>query len=192
MTHRILVLPEPGMYGDWKDWAAAVNVALAEWSQIEDDEEIVVEEPVVGLIHAVDQKAAGTNGGTPTAGAFTNHILNSALRNDITGASLGSNLVTLPAGKYRYSGWFSCYGVGFVKGRLRDTTAGATLGESRSAWASTDHDEAIELQGEFDLAVESAVALQYWVETATATFGLGNAVSQGPEIYASLMIEKVA
>lgn len=46
------------------------------------------------------QVSNGTNGGTATTGAWTTRTLNTTVINSITGASLGSNAITLPVGKY--------------------------------------------------------------------------------------------
>lgn len=52
------------------------------------------------FMHVQDQKPQGTYGGTFTAGAWRTRDLNTVLTNTITGASLDSNQITLPAGKY--------------------------------------------------------------------------------------------
>ena len=51
-----------------------------------------------------DQKAPGTDGGTCTAGSWQTRDLNTVTTNTITGASLSSNQITLPAGTY-YAQW---------------------------------------------------------------------------------------
>jgi hypothetical protein len=51
-----------------------------------------------------EQQTSGTNGGTGSNG-FNTRLLNTTVANTITGASLGSNQVTLPAGTYDIVGW---------------------------------------------------------------------------------------
>ena len=48
------------------------------------------------LIHIQDQKTAGTNGGSAGDNATVTRDLNTVLTNEVTGASLSSNQVTLP------------------------------------------------------------------------------------------------
>jgi hypothetical protein len=47
-----------------------------------------------------DEKSSGTQGGTATSGAFRTRDLNTSHYNTISGASLSSNQVTLPAGTF--------------------------------------------------------------------------------------------
>ncbi len=49
------------------------------------------------LLHVRDEKANGTNSGSSSA-CYTARILNSVLTNEISGASLASDQITLPAG----------------------------------------------------------------------------------------------
>jgi hypothetical protein len=55
------------------------------------------------LLHVQDQKSQGTNGGSAGDNATVTRDLNTVLTNEITGASLGSNRVTLPSGTYYIS-----------------------------------------------------------------------------------------
>jgi len=52
------------------------------------------------LFHMQDQKTAGTNGGTFTSGTNRTRNLNTELTNNITGAFLAGDVITLPAGDY--------------------------------------------------------------------------------------------
>lgn len=56
------------------------------------------------LLHVQDRKAAGVAGGTFTAGAWRTRDLNTILTNNIVGASLANNQITLPDGIYHISG----------------------------------------------------------------------------------------
>jgi hypothetical protein len=49
------------------------------------------------------------------------------------------------------------------------------------------------LQAQFTLAASKALAVQYYVQSAVATFGLGRAINAGTsEIYTSIQIQKIA
>ncbi len=52
------------------------------------------------LFHVRDEKASGSHGGTSVAGSFQTRVLNTSLTNEISGASLSSNQITLPSGTY--------------------------------------------------------------------------------------------
>ena len=52
------------------------------------------------LLHIRDEKAQNTAGGTFTSGAWRTRDLNTVKTNEITGASLAANQITLPAGTY--------------------------------------------------------------------------------------------
>ena len=57
--------------------------------------------------HAVfqEQEASGTGGASFTSSAFNQSILNTTIANTITGCSLSSGSVSLPAGTYRVTGF---------------------------------------------------------------------------------------
>jgi len=55
--------------------------------------------PGTRRLHVQDQRSSGTDGGNGSAGANT-RVLNAVVHNSISGASLGSNRVTLPSGTY--------------------------------------------------------------------------------------------
>lgn len=78
------------------------------------------------LPHGVwqDRKSDGTAGGQATTGAWTTATLNTEVYNTITGASLSSNKVTLPAGTYLASLAHSQQDTSLGAVRLRLETAG--------------------------------------------------------------------
>lgn len=54
----------------------------------------------MALLHVQDSKSSGTAGDALTAGSWSTRDITTAVTNEITGASLGSNQVTLPAGTF--------------------------------------------------------------------------------------------
>ena len=52
------------------------------------------------LLHVRDEKSAGTQGGSSSANTDNVRVINTVVTNEITGASLGSNRITLPSGTY--------------------------------------------------------------------------------------------
>tara|TARA_Y100001951_G_C11146877_1_gene186902 strand:- start:125 stop:640 length:516 start_codon:yes stop_codon:yes gene_type:complete len=52
------------------------------------------------LLYIVDEKSSGTAGGSSTTGSWLTRDLNTVVTNEITGASLASDQITLAAGTY--------------------------------------------------------------------------------------------
>lgn len=144
------------------------------------------------LIHVVDEKASGNDGGTFTSGAWQTRTLNTAKVNTISGASLASNQVTLPAGTYWADARAPAYNVGQHHLRLYNNTTAAELlqGMPHTAGAVSNHSE---LQGQFTLAAQSVLELQHrgFSTQATNGFGVGNAFGSAL-IFSSLAIWRTA
>jgi len=85
------------------------------------------------VLVVIDQKTAGTNGGTFTSGARRTRDLNTVIVNRITGASLSSNQITLPAGTYRVEAFAPAQRVGSHQAYIRDITSSADLAIGHSA-----------------------------------------------------------
>lgn len=142
-----------------------------------------------------EQQTSGTAGGTFTASAWQKRVLNTTVgTNGITGASLSSGVISLPAGEYVVS----FYGVGFQvekhKTRLRNTTAGTTLGLGSNANAdnSTRTGNASHGSVRFTLGATSNIELQHYCSATKATQGFGDAASTGEaEQYAGVYIERI-
>ena len=63
------------------------------------------------LLHVRDEKSASSDGGGTTGGSVMTRDLNTVVTNEITGASLGSNQITLPSGTYyieAYAPGYAC------------------------------------------------------------------------------------
>jgi len=64
---------------------------------------VIEDEDLADLLHVIEEQAAGTNGhndGNFVSGAYRTRVLNKVLTNEISGASVASNQITLPAGTY--------------------------------------------------------------------------------------------
>lgn len=149
--------------------------------------------PRNGLLHIQDQKSSGTAGGTSTAGSWQLRTLNQALTNEIVGASLGSNQVTLPAGTYEVDAWATGVNIGAHQLRLYDTTAtAAVLVGMNAATGSAGITTAARVCGRFTLTATSVLQLEHRCGSTQATTGFGVATSWGTEIYADLQIRRIA
>lgn len=156
-------------------------------------------EPVssaVQLLHVRDEKASGTQGGGATSGSWATRVLNTVLTNEISGASLTADEITLPAGTYEVDGSAPAARVNQHKARLYDVTAAAVIlyGTNAIAASPEDGDNRSFIRGRFTLTTTSVVRVEHRVETTAATtgFGFGAAALGGNEVYTDLMIRKVA
>lgn len=145
-------------------------------------------------LHVRDEKSNGTDGGSSTGPAYNDRNLNTVVNNTITGASLASNQITLPAGTYKISAKAPCSGPS-PRHRLHvynvTNSVDLLFGESRST-VSGVNDFAI-CNGFFALASTKVIKLRHFITTSTATTGLGISVNgDGVEVYSSAIIEKVA
>jgi hypothetical protein len=149
-----------------------------------------------------DQKAQNTPGGTFTSGAWRTRDLNTIARNTITGASLGANQITLPAGTYTVD-WSApassdSTDIDEHQTRLYDTTGAAVLvtGSSESLIQGASNTRASNRSmgvGEFTIGGSSVIELQHQCSvTSAGTNGFGSAVNLGVEIYSMIRIRKVA
>jgi len=152
-----------------------------------------------------DQKSSNTDGGTPTTDAWTTAVLNTSVINTITDASLASNEITLPAGRYRVKARkvFAATGESRIRFKTVDSSDVVILSESIHAGnvISTNSANAIVgvtamLDGEFEIATSTDFVLQYYVNvnqhtTATQGLGIPSNISGAVEIYATVTIEEI-
>lgn len=149
------------------------------------------------LLHIQDQKSAGTNGGTFTSGAWRTRDLNTILTNEITGASLNANAITLPAGTYYCTAEAPAYNVMAHKIKLRKTngTAADLPLKSRVGASATGFNDWSKLSGRFILTEQSTIELQHYCYQTQADYGLGfrpYSIESTVEVYSSIEIWKVA
>jgi hypothetical protein len=142
-----------------------------------------------------ERQAVGTNGGGSSAGVNA-RVLNTVVENSINGASLASNQITLPAGRYVINATAPAYAADFHKAYLYNITDAALQSPGSGEFVNT----AIGVQTRshirdvFTISAAKVFALRHYVTTGVATTGLGratNAAAAGVEVYASVTIEQV-
>lgn len=151
--------------------------------------------PSLGTATFSYEVTSGTNGGTYTTGGRATRPINTTRYNTITGASLGSNRVTLPVGTYRISWHTQSFAVNGVSMILRNITDGVDekVGLSNfSAGGTAPVDNPTD-----DLLVVSgsskAFELQMSAGATRNNDGQGTAASQSvAECYLIFKVEKVA
>lgn len=148
-----------------------------------------------GVLWVEDEKPNNTNGGTTTAGAYATRTLNTIRKNTISGASVASNVVTLPAGTYRISASAPGFDCRNHKARWRNTTGNSTTIQGTSEFVDNSDPSTTRsmIQGEFTIAGNTNFELQHRIdENPITNDGFGRESAFGDvEIYSSVFIEKV-
>jgi hypothetical protein len=144
-----------------------------------------------------DQKAAGTNGGTFTSGAWRTRDLNTEVSDTGGHATVASNQITLAAGTYIFRGdtiGVACSG---HKALLYNVTASGDILVGSTDY-SADYSTAGVLShsvisGKFTIAIESVLEIRHWGQATKTNDGFGYAVNIDgkPEIYTTVEFWKV-
>lgn len=147
----------------------------------------------VPYLHMRDQKTNGTDGGTFTLGAWQTRTLNTTRTNNISGASLSSNQITLAAGTYQIRARAPSVDGTRHKAKLYNITDSADVilgSNAQSTGGSVQTDSFV--VGEFTIAGSKVFELQHQIETTANTYGFGRACNFGTEVYAEVEIWKVS
>lgn len=141
-----------------------------------------------------ETQSSGTNGGTSVIGSFLKRTLNTTVKNDISGCSIASSVITLPAGTFYVLARSPINQSAGAQAKIRNTTDGADLALSGTNYNPPATSAVIDstIQGLFVLSGSKTIELQYQVNTASVNFGLGINASFGSEVYSSITIMKVA
>lgn len=145
------------------------------------------------IIHVRDEQTATTAGGGATAGSWFTRVLNTVKTNTISGASLASNQITLPAGTYEVAARAPGFGVQQHVARLYDATGAAVLVDGAAAYSAGSQTHS-EVWGRFTLSTTSAVQLEHRVANTAGGNGLGVAhtFTGTNNVYAEVIIRRVA
>lgn len=141
-----------------------------------------------------DQKASGTNGGTFTLGADRTRVLTTIVANTISGASLATNQITLPAGTFRVAWSAPGYNVGLHQSFLYNATDTAEVARGQSCQTAAAGNVQTDSTGAtiVTIAASKAFEIRHRSSATSATFGFGNANSLGTEVYTRVVIDRVA
>ena len=147
------------------------------------------------LLHVRDEKSAGTAGGDANNGSFQTRTLNTVKTNEISGASLASNQITLPTGTYYIYASGSAFQVQAHKMKLRNVTdsSDTLLGTSVFSTAAYEGKMQSMVIGRFTIASQKVFELQHRVADTKTTNGFGIASNFSvTEVYADVQIWKIA
>lgn len=153
--------------------------------------------PAAGAIQVLtvnETQTSGTQGGTFTSGAWRTRTLNTSVQNTITGASLASNQITLPAGTYYAMAIAPAYQVENNSARLYNITDSSVVvqGNNQFGGTTTTSQQMATVSVTFTIAGSKVFELQHYSGQTKATQGFGTAGGLGfNEIYSSVSIVKV-
>ena len=147
------------------------------------------------LMHIRDEKSANTDGGSASALTFNVRTLNTIKGiNEIIGASLSSDTITLPAGGYYVFIWAPMYDTLEGKAHFynKDDATYDIVGANMYDRASTNQGNASITQGYFEISSEKDFEIRHWIRDAQATNGLGRKMNDGSvEVYTEVLIRKL-
>lgn len=139
------------------------------------------------LVIILDEKAAGTEGGTFTAGAWRTRDLNTEVVDTNSLAGLASNQITLEAGTWFILARAPSRNVGFNATRLRNITDGADVLLGSNDFYGGDSF----LYGRFVLAAAKVLEIQHRCDLTQYTNGFGVAHSFQTEVYTEVFLERL-
>ncbi len=146
------------------------------------------------LLHVRDEKTANTEGGASSAATFNIRTINTVKTNEISGASLTSNVITLPAGTYEVNVTSCAWDV--TKNRLgfwdKDNSLFVVIGQNQYSRGTVNHGNLALLYGQFIIPVETDFELHHYTQSAVSTNGLGRKMNDGSvEVYVDIFIRKL-
>jgi hypothetical protein len=148
------------------------------------------------LLHVRDEKVSGSAGGTFTSGSFQTRTLNTVMTNEITGASLASNQITLPSGTFYIEANAPAFYVQYHKLKFRNTTdsSDTLIGDNNyladSGGGAVTH---ASLKGRFTISSSKTFELQHRGNITKTSDGFGTTNSFSVvEVFADVRIWKIA
>jgi len=149
------------------------------------------------LLHIRDEKSAGTSGGSSVADTDNIRDLNTILTNEITGASLSSNQITLPAGTFYINAKAHAYATRQHRLLLQNVTDSSVTLLAMQSYNNITYlgHTASFLQGRFTISAQKTFELRHYTRDARASDGLGvsvGSVDSRTDVFADVQIWKVA
>lgn len=147
------------------------------------------------LLHVQDEKAANTAGGSSTSGSWEIRTLNTVKTNEISGASLSSNQITLPAGTYYIDASAPASSATSHKAKLYNVTDASDIlvGTSEFGASASGTQTRSFVCGRFTLTGTKALELRHRVGNSSPGNGYGVQSNFAVvEVYAVVKIWKVA
>ncbi len=147
------------------------------------------------LLHVRDEKTANTDGGSSIGNTFHIRELDSVAKtNEITGASIAANQITLPAGTFE----IKCTAPAWRPTSHRVTLYNVTnsiytvLGINQYSRSTINNGDICALYGQFIIQDPTIFEIRHWINVTQATNGLGRKMNDGSvEVYTEALIRKL-
>lgn len=152
------------------------------------------------IFSVVDSKASGVDGGTFSSGSWQTRTLNTILTNTISGASLSSNQITLPAGTYIVTAQAPAHNVnrhqavlfgvsGDTGNLIVGTTANTNNADNNTQQPATTLSV---IAQQLTLSTTTVLELRHRCDSSQTGTGFGSSANTGAgEIYSTVFIERV-
>ena len=147
------------------------------------------------LLHVNQEVSAGTDSQTLDNSGANTRVLNTVKTNEISGASLSSNEITLPAGTYFCLASAPAYLTSNHQAILYNTTDSSTtlVGTTEHAWNNGYTITHSFVRGRFTISGTKGFTLRHYVGQTRTNSGGGTGFGNGfVDVYANVMIWKVA
>lgn len=142
------------------------------------------------VLHVVDKRAANIAGGT-CVGGWQERVLNTEVKNTITGASLSANRITLPAGTYRVSVKAPAFLCNRHKAIFEDVNNASSFLNGSTEYSASTTTTPSQIFAEIT-TTGGVFRVRHYTQSANAGDGLGVASQSGyEEIYTDVFIQKV-
>lgn len=159
----------------------------------ESDHCIVWSDIIIDCAIITDTKSQGTDGGTFTSGVWDKRELNT-IEETNSFATIASNEITLPSGKYLIKAKVPAYSVGLHQGRLYNETDTIVVkygntndsGSGNSVLQNFSYINTI-----IDINSTKNYSIQHYGTTTQNANGYGIAGNLGDEIYTEVVIQKI-
>ncbi|MEO1950879.1 hypothetical protein [Thioclava sp.] len=143
-------------------------------------------------LHVQHQAVGGGSGDYPGGGVWVDRPLNTVVKNTISGASLASNNITLPAGTYRVRARSPMFRVNNNASRIYDVTNAVTLVEGSATYSNDMCDSNSYVDGEFTLSGTATIAHQAAAGATRTGNAFGHSAGYGAyDIFGEVTIEKI-
>lgn len=137
------------------------------------------------------QLPQGNNGAAVSGSTWTARVFNTVIVNTISGASLSSNQITLPAGTYNMDCSVSVESGAETRLRLYNTTNSTALFYGCSANIGSSQGCVIPLQGQFTLSAQSVLEVDQ-ISTIAASQGQAVGVPGTIEMFGNWFLTKIS
>tara|TARA_R100000329_G_C7566999_1_gene200602 strand:+ start:32 stop:604 length:573 start_codon:yes stop_codon:yes gene_type:complete len=155
----------------------------------------VPESGKLDLLHVRDEKGTLVHGGSAGANTDNIRVLNTVKTNEITGASLSSNQITLPAGTYFCEAFANGCMVDHHRAFLYNVTDSSVelIGQQYYATAFSNlGDNTSMIFGRFTISAQKVFELRHRTQSAKADIGLGHYMNDTRNsVYADVLIRKL-